>query len=149
MVIKWSLFFMLLWESLSFAKAVLPPHLNPGYRSPRYVSRASLEWSELELSSVYKTSADVYYNDSRGSFLLYPKASQFRLNQIIPIPQISTIYFELINQNCTNPNLKLDVFIYENVGLTVEPGCVLGVYVEARDYYYPSFFEGARRKRLR
>lgn len=148
MLIRWSLFFFLIIESLSFARVNLPPHLIPGYRQqPRYTTRASLEWSELELSSVYKTTADVYYTDARGSFLLYPKASAFRLNQIIPIPQISTIYFELIQQNCTNPNLKLDVFIYENVGLTVEPSCVLGVYVEARDYYYPSFFEGARRKR--
>lgn len=147
MLIRFSLFFILLWESFAFARASLPPHLNPGYRQPRYISRASLEWSELELSSVYKTTADIYYNDSRGSFLLYPKASAFRLNQIIPIPQISTIYFELINQNCTNPNLKLDIFLYENVVLTVEPSCVLGVYVEAKDYYYPSFFEGSRRKR--
>lgn len=147
MFFRYSLLFFLLWESLVFAKAILPPHLNPGYRTPRYASRSAIEWSELELSSIYKTTADIYYNDSRGSFLIYPKNSLFRLNQIIPIPQISTIYFELINQNCTNPNLKLDVFLYENVVLTVEPSCVLGVYVEAKDYYYSSFFEGARRKR--
>lgn len=146
MVVRWILFFVLFVETFSFARAVLPPHKNPGYRQPRYITRTSLEWSEIELYSVYKTTADIYYNDSRANYLLYPRESQFRLNQIIPIPQISTIYFELINQNCTTPNLKLDVFLYENVVLTVEPGCVLGVYVEAKDYYYPSFLTGLARR---
>lgn len=139
---------ILLLTSLAQAKAKVPPHLNPGYTLPhKSINKLNLEWSELEQYTVYSSAADIIYtDDSRLRYLVYPKGSQFRLNQIIPIPQISTIYFELIHQNCTMPSLKLDLFLFENVVLIVEPGCVLGVYVEAKDYYYPSFLLPLKRK---
>lgn len=139
---------ILILTSLVQAKAKLPPHLNPGYALPhKSINNVDLEWSELELYSVYSSTSDIIYtDDSKLRYLLFPKGSPFRLNQIIPIPQISTIYFELIHQNCTMPALNLDLFLFKNVVLIVEPGCVLGVYVEAKDYYYPSFLGPLKRK---
>ncbi|MCK6599197.1 MAG: hypothetical protein L6Q37_12600 [Bdellovibrionaceae bacterium] len=102
--------------------------------------RVALEWSDIELYQVYRLSEDLIYSDKRfnRNFVLYRTDEPFRLNNILPLPQIRTIYFELIQQNCVNPNLKLDVFIFKNFALTVEPSCVLGVYVESKDYYKPS-----------
>ena len=139
---------ILILTCLVQAKAKLPPRVNPGYTLPhKSINNVDLEWSELELYSVYSSTSDIIYtDDSKLRYLLFPKGSQFRLNQIIPIPQISTIYFELIHQNCTMPSLNLDLFLFKNVVLIVEPGCVLGVYVEAKDYYYPSFLGPLKRK---
>lgn len=132
--------------------ATLPPSRNPEYRPGSYFPRTGLEWSELELNSVYSLTEPIYYTDSRrNNYLLYPANSPFRFNQLIPIPQIRTIYYEFIHQNCPYPNLKLDVFIFKNVAITVEPGCITGIYLETRDYYSPSFWKlisaGQQRRR--
>ena len=102
--------------------------------------RVALEWSELELYQVYRLNEDLIYSDKRfgRNYVLFKTDESFRLNNILPLPQIRTIYFELIQQNCSNPNLKLDVFIFKIFALTLEPSCVLGVYVESKDYYKPS-----------
>ncbi|MCB0368069.1 MAG: hypothetical protein KDD45_01190 [Bdellovibrionales bacterium] len=104
-------------------------------------SKSNLDWSDLELNQNYKSASDIIYTEKNKNarYILFSKGTIFQLTDIIPLPSISTIYFELTPKYCTIPNLKLDVFLYSNVVLILEPGCVLGVYVEAKDYYYPSF----------
>ncbi|MBL7542408.1 MAG: hypothetical protein JNL11_01260 [Bdellovibrionaceae bacterium] len=129
--------------------AALPPSRNPEYRSSKYFPRTGLEWSDLEVSSVYKLTTPIYYTDTaKRRYLIFPAQSPFRFNQLLPLPQIRSFYYEFIHQSCPYPNLKLDIFIFENVVLTIDPGCIMGLYLESRDYYSPSFWSG-NKKRLR
>ncbi len=140
-----SLFFTISFSSsFSSARTVLPPHLNREYQKP--VKRAALTWDDLELYTVYTLATDITYTDSRGQNVVFKAGSPFRYNDRIPLPEIRSIYFEFIHQNCPTPKLKLDVFIFENLGVTVEPDCVLGLYLEASDYYTPSLFGSQLRR---
>lgn len=135
---------LLFTAGISYSRTVLPPHLNRDYQYP--VKRNTLTWDELELYTVYTLATNITYTDTRGRTILFPAGSPFRFNQLIPLPQIRSIYFEFIHQNCPVPKLKLDVFIFENVGITLEPDCVMGVYLESRDYYTTSLFGPALRR---
>ncbi|GEM_PF-1431350 len=129
---------LFLSASFSHSRTVLPPHLNREYQYP--VKRNTLTWDDLELYNVYSLATNITYTDARGGVILFPAGSPFRFNQLIPLPQIRSIYFEFIHQKCPTPKLKLDVFIFENLGITLDPECVMGVYLEARDYYTTSLF---------
>lgn len=128
--------------SFSYSRTVLPPHLNRDYQKP--VKRNTITWDDLELYSVYNLATDILYTESRD--VLFPAGSPFRFNQMIPLPQMRLIYFEFIHQNCPTPKLKLDVFIFENLGITLEPECVMGIYLEASDYYTTSLFRPQLRR---
>jgi hypothetical protein len=128
----------------SYSRTVLPPHFNREYQQP--VKRDTLTWDDLELYNVYNLATNINYTDSRGRTILFPAESPFRFNQLIPLPQIRSIYFEFIHQKCPTPKLKLDIFIFENLGITLEPDCIMGVYLEARDYYTTSLFRPPLRR---
>lgn len=130
--------------NISLARTVLPPHLNREYQRPP--QRSATRWNDLELYSVYTLITPITYTDTKGRSVVFPAGSSFRYIQIIPLPQIRSIYFEFVHQNCPTPKLKLDVFIFENLGVTVELDCVLGLYLEASDYYTPSLFGSSPRR---
>tara|TARA_B110001454_G_C12723292_1_gene436310 strand:+ start:19922 stop:20356 length:435 start_codon:yes stop_codon:yes gene_type:complete len=136
---------LLFTVSFSSARTVLPPHLNHEYQNP--VKRNAIHWDDLELYSVYTLATDITYSDSRGRSVVFKAGSPFRYKDRIPLPEIRAIYFEFIHQKCPTPKLKIDIFIFENLGVTVEPECVLGLYIEASDYYTSSIF-GSQLRRL-
>ena len=142
--LKFLILFTIFFAAIfSHSRTVLPPHLNRDYQYP--VKRNTITWDDLELYDVYKLATNITYTDTRGRTVLFAAGSPFRFNQLIPLPQMRLIYFEFIHQHCPTPKLKLDVFIFENLGITLEPDCVMGVYLEASDYYTTSLFASALR----
>ena len=146
------IFLTLLFCSLSqytYAKGSSPFYINDKQMKPIVASkynRTSFDWSDLEVGGTYATNTDIIFTDKIRRYLLYPKNSLFTLTDIIPLTQISTIYFEFTKQSCANPQLKLDVFLFNNFILSVDPNCRFGVYVEAKNYYGPTLLSPLQRR---
>lgn len=107
-------------------------------------SYASNTWSDLEVNETYRLTHDL----SLSSSLNLNSGSSFYFEELVP----TDIYFHLKfrQTDCPSPDLLSDLILYNpspedpyfnrSVGLKMEEGCLLNIYIEPTDYYTRSLF---------
>lgn len=114
------------------------------YLFASFTSYAANSWNELEVSETYHLSQSLPLDSSWS----LAAGTQFYFEEMIP----TDIYFQLrLRQTeCVNYDQVSDLVLYNpspedpyfnrSVGLQMEEGCLLNIYLEPTDYYTPSVF---------
>lgn len=110
---------------------------------------ADLEWGDLELYNQYVLNQAVSFPGT----IEIAKGETFEILDVIA-GEASLIYFQLHLVNCQNPDLVSEMILINpspndqsrdrSVGLQMDTGCNLSVWVEARDYYSASLFSDGK-----
>ena len=110
-----------------------------------HVFSAQLDWSDLELGQKYPLDFNIVLN----SELSLPKNSYYRLIDITS-SDAPVLIFTFKDQQCTNPNLKSDLILFNpdpenpgrdrSVGIEYQTICDLVIYVESPYYFEKSIF---------
>lgn len=105
----------------------------------------SMEWGNLEQYERYQLGMDVEI----PGVATFKTGEKFDLNDIIS-GGVPIVYFQLHAVDCQNPDLVSDMILINpspedtdrdhSVGIQLEEGCNLGVYVETQDVYSKSLF---------
>nr|BDT29972.1 hypothetical protein BHI3_34380 [Bacteriovorax sp. HI3] len=105
---------------------------------------ASTSWSDLELYDQYKSTQDIAFENG----VVLPAGQTYELRQIEPltIPGYPMFYLQFHQMNCVNVDQTAEMSLLEVKGGTVlgidlEEGCNVGMYLEVKDYYKDSAFE--------
>lgn len=106
---------------------------------------AQLDWSDIEAYNQYKLSQTI----------TFPGIAEFSVNQKFVTLDIITvdsnlIYYQMHLLDCQNPDLVADMILINpnpedrsrdhSVGVQLEEGCNLGIWIEPADYFGASFF---------
>lgn len=108
---------------------------------------ASMEWSELEQYSEYKLTQKISFEN--GVTLASGEVYEVREIEALSIPGYPMFYYSFHKKNCTQPNQTAEMVIVEipgkdrgvSIGVELEEGCNLSLYLEVKDYYLQSAFE--------
>lgn len=101
------------------------------------------EWSDLELYNDYKVTQDIVFENG----VVIPKGEAFELRQVEPlsIPGYPMFYMQFHQNNCQNADQTAELSIMnigsDAVGVELEEGCNVGLYLEFKYYYNNSSFE--------
>lgn len=104
---------------------------------------ASVQWTDLELYSEYKTTQDIVFENG----FTFPAGEVFELRAMDPltIPGYPMMYLQFHQKNCVNVDQTAELSLLEIgptvVGIDMEEGCNLGMYLEVKDIYSDSSFE--------
>lgn len=113
----------------------------------------AMDWSDLEVGKSYKLtqSFSLKQNERSGSMLEVIKGQSVELKALIPlsIPGASLVLYIFDYKSCPGPEMTTDQEIIPvertsplaEVGVLLETGCELNVYLELKDYYSNSLFE--------
>lgn len=106
---------------------------------------ALLDWSDLEVGQKYPIGYDIVLN----SELSLPKNSYYRLTDITS-SDAPVLIFTFKDQQCTNPNQKSDLILFNpdpenpgrdrSIGIEYQTICDLIIFVESPYYYENSIF---------
>ena len=113
------------------------------------LSAQTLEWGDLEMYQKYTLRSEIKFD----SGLTFKPGATFEMfdahSEGAPI-----IYMQFHFDGCTDPYHTEDVILVNpspedttrdrSIGVQLEEGCNLGVFVEPADYYSPSIFESGR-----
>ncbi|MBC7426987.1 MAG: hypothetical protein H7336_00155 [Bacteriovorax sp.] len=107
---------------------------------------ASVQWSDLEQYNGYKITQKLVFENG----VTLPAGDVYELNEIeaLSIPGYPMMLYGFHKKNCTTPDQTADISIVEvpgqdwdvEVGIQLEEGCNLGVYLEVKDLYSGSTF---------
>ncbi len=108
---------------------------------------AQLNWSDIESNHKYVLNTDIKIDEN----LTLKKGDVFLYDELLS-GDVPVLYLTFKNLMCTDPSYKSDEIILVNpspddhtsdrsVGVVVDSDCVVGIYIEPKDYYYPSLFE--------
>ncbi|MGZ3691752.1 MAG: hypothetical protein ACXVAX_09620 [Pseudobdellovibrio sp.] len=111
---------------------------------------AQLNWSDVEAGHKYILTTDIKINET----ITLKKGDAFEYQDLLS-GEVPVLYLTFKNLQCTDPSLKTDDTVLVNpapedhstdrsVGVLLDSDCVVGIYVEPKDYYYPSLFEDAK-----
>ena len=108
---------------------------------------ANLQWSDLELYNEYVITQKVVFENG----VTLPSDDVYELREIeaLSIPGYPMLYHSFHKKNCTNPDETAEMSLLEvpgkdwdvTVGVQLEEGCNLGLYLEVKDYYSTSSFK--------
>ena len=104
---------------------------------------ASAQWSDLELYNSYKSTQEIAFENG----IVIPKGEEFELRQIEPltIPGYPMFYLQFHQTKCVNVDQTADMSLLDVegtvLGVDLEEGCNVGMYLEIKDYYNNSAFE--------
>lgn len=116
-------------------------------------SAVATTWDDLELGKSYKLtqSFQLPIKANRNSLLDIMKGEEVTYVEQVPIyiPGNALVLFLFNYKNCPGPQMTTDLELVPvqgtdpvvEVGASVQEGCELNVYVEAKDYYTQSLFE--------
>ena len=106
---------------------------------------ANLEWGDIEAYNQYKLTQAITFPG-----IIDLKADQKYETLDIVTMDSSLIYFQMHQVDCKNPDLVADMILINptpedrsrdhSVGIQLEEGCNLGIWIEASDYFYSSLF---------
>jgi hypothetical protein len=111
------------------------------------------DWSDLEIGSNYKLTQSFQLKqlERSGSILEVMQGQEVELKALIPlsIPGVSLALYIFDYKACPGPDMVTDQEIIPvdrtsplvEVGVLLDAGCELNVYVELKDYYSNSLFE--------
>ncbi len=103
----------------------------------------SIQWSDLELYNEYKSTQDIVFDNG----VVFPAGEVFELRVMDPltIPGYPMLYLQFHQKNCANVDQTAELSLLKIgetvVGIDMEEGCNLGMYLEVKDYYTNSSFE--------
>jgi len=114
-----------------------------------------LEWSELEDAGRFHLRQDVPIENTG---VIFREGQEFHLVALHGIEGISMIYAEAYAVQCPDLEAHTDEVTLvlprptdkpdpvgrdRRVAVDLKRGCHIGIYIEAADYYWPSFFQTA------
>lgn len=103
----------------------------------------NVQWSDLELYNEYKTSQDIVFDNG----LVFPAGEIFemRVMDALSVPGYPMFYLQFHQKNCLNVEATAELSLMQIgatvVGIDMEEGCNMGIYLEVKDYYNQSSFE--------
>lgn len=97
------------------------------------VSAARPQWTDVEIGQNYKLTHDFVFPNN----FKVPRGQAVRATELRGLG-IGLVLLEVEVTNCTFPELELEVelfYVPTEIGMTVQPGCLLWFYVENQDIY--------------
>lgn len=104
-----------------------------------------LDWSDIELNEDYYLSQSIKF----PGIVEFKKDDKFEVLDIFT-GDSNIIYYQMHLINCKEPDLQAEMILINpspedrshdhSVGVELEEGCNLGIWIEASDYYSPSLF---------
>jgi hypothetical protein len=106
----------------------------------------TLEWGDLETNSRYLLNQTI----------TFPGIAEFKIGDKFDVLDSinesgPVMYYQMHLVNCQNPDLTADMILVNpspndttrdrSVGIQLEAGCNLGIFLEPRDFYSPSLFD--------
>jgi hypothetical protein len=105
----------------------------------------TLEWGDLETNSRYLLNKKI----------TFPGIAVFNIGDKFDVLDTISedgpvIYYQMHLVDCKNPDLTAEMILVNpspndtrdrSVGVQLEAGCNLGIYLEPRDFYSPSLFD--------
>ncbi len=104
----------------------------------------ALDWYDFELGTTFKLDKEIVFAKEG---ITLKKGEHFQLDDIITLP-ISVSVFQFEVNNCPGENVSTEMIIIDptfnagdpSVGVQLQEGCLLEVYVELKDYFTKSLF---------
>ena len=109
-------------------------HVNAGLHQGQ-----SVPWQNIEVKQKLFLTRDVKLSDQ----VLFKKGSRFVVTEVTSLDMINVELYELSMDPCNNGMKQKSVemkMVDELYGVTLEPQCKVGVYVELVDFSRPSLF---------
>lgn len=104
---------------------------------------SNVQWNDLELYNEYKTTQEIVFDNG----VTFPAGEVFEMRLMDPltIPGYPMLYLQFHQKNCVNVDQTADLSLLTIgstvVGIEMEEGCNLGMYLEVKDVYSDSSFE--------
>ena len=108
---------------------------------------SNLEWSELEMYNEYVITQKVDFES--GATLPSGDIYELREVEALSIPGYPMLYHSFHKKNCVSPDDVAEMSLLQvpdsegvvTIGVQLEEGCNLGLYLEVKDYYRKSLFK--------
>lgn len=111
--------------------------------SLNFAYATNLEWGDLELYEQYTLTQPLEF----PGLTTIQSGEKFEMQDAFG-GEAGLIYLEMHLLNCQNPDLVTEIEIIKpelehdrSIGVQLDTGCNLGIWVEGKDYYSQSFFK--------